>query len=89
LAYRITPKVTLGAEAWYLRHYDGAWFNSFTGDAVFVGPTLYFQIARKAFMTAAFNAQVAGREITDDGTLDLNLSEFTRYRTKLKFAYEF
>jgi hypothetical protein len=89
LAYRVTPEVTIGAEVWYLRHYEGSWFNTFTGDAVFVGPTLYVRLARKLFMTAAWNVQVAGREFTDDGTLNLNLSEFTRHRAKLKFAYEF
>ena len=89
LAYRVTPQVTVGAEVWYLRHYEGSWLNEFTGDAVFVGPTLYVQITRKFFMTAAWNVQVAGREITDDGTLNLNLSEFSRQRAKLKFAYEF
>jgi hypothetical protein len=89
LAYRVTPEVTVGAETWYLRHYDGAGFNMFTGDAVFVGPTLYVRLARKLFMTAAWNVQVAGRDFTDIGTLNLNLSEFTRQRAKLKFAYEF
>lgn len=89
LAYRVTPEVTLGAEVWYLRHYEGSWFNTFTGNAVFVGPTLYVRLARKLFMTAAWNVQVAGREFTEDGTLNLNLSEFTRHRARLKFAYEF
>jgi hypothetical protein len=89
LAYRVTPEVTLGAEVWYLRHYEGSFFNTFTGDAVFVGPTLYVRLARKLFMTAAWNVQVAGHEFTDIGTLNLNLSEFTRHRAKLKFAYEF
>ena len=54
---------------------------------MFVGPTLYVRLARKLFMTAAWNVQVAGREFADDGTLNLN--EFTRQRAKLKFAYEF
>lgn len=89
LAYRVTPRVSLGAEAWYLRHYEGSWFNTFTGDAVLVGPTLYIRLARKIFMTAAWNVQVAGRELTENGTLNLNLTEFTRQRAKLKFAYEF
>ena len=89
LAYRVTPEVTVGAEVWYLRHYEGSFFNTFTGDAVYVGPTLYVRLARKLFMTAAWNIQVAGREFTDDRTLNLNLSEFTRQRAKLKFAYEF
>ncbi len=90
LAYRVTPELTLGGEVWYLRHYDGSLFNSFTGDAVFVGPTLYLRLDRKTFMTAAWNVQVAGHEYADDGsTLHLNLTEFTRHRAKLKFAHEF
>jgi len=86
LAYRVRPDVTIGAEAWYLRHYDGIFFNSFTGDAVYVGPTLYVQLATKAFMTAAWNTQIAGREV---GVGPLDLTDFSRHRAKLKFAYEF
>jgi hypothetical protein len=88
LSYRIFPSVFVGAEAWYLRHYDGTFFNSFTGDAVFVGPTIYVQISRKVFMTAAWNTQVWGREIDNPGG-PLNLAEFTRQRAKLKLAVEF
>ncbi len=86
LAYRIRPDVTIGAEAWYLRHYDGLWFNSFTGDAVYVGPTLYVQLGAKNFMTAAWNTQVAGHEV---GVGALDLTDFSRHRAKVKFAHEF
>ena len=88
LSYRIIPSVFVGAEAWYLRHYEGAWLNTFTGDAVFVGPTIYVQIAPKVFMTAAWNTQVWGREIDNPG-VPLNLEEFSRHRAKLKLAVEF
>jgi hypothetical protein len=88
LSYRIMPSVFVGVEAWYLRHYDGSWLNSFTGDALFVGPTLYVQLARKVFMTAAWNTQVWGREV-DDPSVSLNLAEFSRQRGKLKVAVEF
>jgi len=88
LAYRITPTVVLGAEAWYLRHYDGAWFNSFTGDAVYVGPTLFIQLRPKMFVAAAWGTQVWGREIGNPGEA-LNLAEFSRHRAKLKVAVEF
>jgi hypothetical protein len=87
LAYRIRPDVTIGAEAWYLRHYDGLWFNTFTGDAIFVGPTLYVQLSRKTFMTAAWNTQVAGHEVGVSDRLDL--ADFSRHRAKVKFAVEF
>ncbi len=88
LSYRIVPAVFIGAEAWYLRHYDGMWFNDFTGDAVFLGPTLYVQLAPKIFMTAAWNAQVWGREIDNPG-VPFNLAEFSRQRAQLKVAVEF
>jgi hypothetical protein len=87
LSYRIIPSVFVGAEVWYLRHYDGTWFNTFTGDAVYVGPTIYVQINRKMFMTAAWNTQVAGHEVDVPGALDLG--DFSRHRAKLKFAVEF
>jgi hypothetical protein len=87
IAYRVRPEVTIGAEAWYLRHYDGLGFQDFTGDAVYVGPTLYVQLASKAFMTAAWNTQVAGHEVGVSGPLDL--TDFSRHRAKLKFAVEF
>ena len=87
LAYRIIPEVLIGAEVWYLRHYDGFDLAQFTGDAVYVGPTLYVQLSRKMFMTAAWNSQVAGRDLENGGSL--NLSEFSRHRAKLKVAVEF
>jgi len=87
LSLRIASNVVVGAEVWYLRHYDAANLTSFTGDAVMLGPTLYVQFAPKMFMTAAWNAQVWGREIGSPGSL--NLAEFQRHRAKLKFAWEF
>jgi outer membrane putative beta-barrel porin/alpha-amylase len=88
LSYRIVQSVFVGVEAWYLRHYDGTWLNNFTGDAWFVGPTLYAQINKKMFISAAWNAQVSGRDV-DDPTAKFNTAEFTRHRAKLKFAVEF
>ena len=87
IALRPVASLLIGAELWYLRHYDGLAFNGFTGDAVYVGPTLYLQLTRKAFMTAAWNVQVAGREAGQAGGLDL--ADFSRHRAKLKLAVEF
>lgn len=87
LAFRLASNVVLGGEAWYVRHYDAANLTSFTGDAVLLGPTLYVAFSPKTFMTAAFDAQVWGREVGN--SLALNLTEFQRYRAKLKFAWEF
>jgi hypothetical protein len=87
LAYQIVPDVVVGADLWYLRHYDGAAFNSFTGDATFLGPTLYWKIAPKVLMSAAWEAQIAGREPGVSSTLDL--TNFSRQRAHLLFEFEF
>jgi hypothetical protein len=87
IAFRPIPPLLVGAEIWYLRHYDGIAFNSFTGEAVYLGPTLYLQLSRKAFVTAAWNMQVAGHETGQAGALDL--TDFSRHRAKLKLAVEF
>jgi hypothetical protein len=87
LAYRPAPPLLIGAELWYLRHYDDFGLSNFTGDAVFLGPTLYLQLTRKSFMTAAWGAQIAGHQVDGSGTL--NLTDFARHRAKLKFAVEF
>jgi hypothetical protein len=36
IAFRPVPPLLIGAELWYLRHYEGIGFNSFTGDAVYL-----------------------------------------------------
>ena len=87
LSLRVLSNVVLGGEVWYLRHYDAVGLTAFTGDAVLLGPSLYIQFTPKMFMTAAWNAQVWGREIGNP--VSLNLAEFQRHRARLKFAWEF
>ena len=87
LSVRVLSNVVLGGEVWYLRHYDAIGLTAFTGDAVLLGPSLYIQFTPKMFMTAAWNAQVWGREIGNP--VSLNLAEFQRQRARLKFAWEF
>lgn len=87
LAFQIIPKVIIGADLWYLRHYDGVAFDSFTGDAVYLGPTFYWQIAPKVLMSAAWEAQVAGHEVGVASPLDL--TDFSRERARLLLEFEF
>jgi hypothetical protein len=87
LAFQIIPNVVIGADLWYLRHYDGAFFNSFAGDVVYLGPTFYWKIASKMLMSAAWEAQIAGHEPGVSSTL--NLAEFSRYRASLLLEFEF
>ena len=87
LAVRIASNVVIGGEVWYLRHYDSFELSNYTGDAVMIGPTVYWQFAPKMFMTAAWNTQIYGREVGSQ--VSLNLAEFQRHRAKLKFGWEF
>ena len=86
LAFQVVPNVVIGADLWYLRHYDGIGFTTFTGDAVYLGPTLYWKITNKMLVSAAWQAQIAGREV-GVGTLDL--TDFSRQRARLLFEFEF
>jgi len=87
LAYQVIPNVVIGADLWYLRHYEGLALNSFSGDAVYLGPTFYWKISPKTLVSASWEAQVAGREI--NGVSPLNLADFSRQRARLLFEFEF
>ena len=87
LAFQIIPKVVVGAELWYLRHYEGMAFNTFTGDAIFLGPTFYWKIWPKILVSAAWNTQVAGHET--GGPKALNLTDFSHQRARLLLEFEF
>jgi hypothetical protein len=87
IAFRPTPPLVIGAELGYFRHYAGIGFDVFEGDAIFLGPTLYYKLTNKSFMTAAWASQIAGHAVGDPGPL--NLANFPRHRAKLKYAVEF
>jgi hypothetical protein len=87
IAYRVTPKVTLGGEAQYYRDYEGFGFNALSGSAFYVGPTVHVQFNPKVFLAAAWSVQVAGHAGGEPGNLDL--TNFTRQLASLKFGYEF
>jgi hypothetical protein len=87
LAYQVIPNLVISADLWYLRHYDGTTFNTFTGDAVYLGPTLYWKISSKILMSAAWETQIAGSESGVTGALDL--TDFSRHRARLLFEFEF
>jgi hypothetical protein len=87
LAFQIVPKVVVGADLWYLHHYEGVGFNYSTGDALYLGPTFFWQIAPKVLMSASWQAQVTGHEIGVSSPLDL--TDFSRQRAKLLLEFEF
>jgi hypothetical protein len=87
LTVQVRPGVLIGAEARYMRSYDGLGLDTFMGRALFVGPTFYAKFSERFWMAAAWNAQVAGRAAHIGGTLDL--ANFVRYQAKLRFGYNF
>jgi len=87
LAFQVIPNVVVGADLWYLRHYDGLAFNSFTGDAVYLGPTFFWQISPKVLVSASWEAQVGGHEVSIASPFDL--TDFSRQRARLLLEFEF
>ncbi len=87
LAYRVTPKVTLGGEVEYYRDYGGFGFQSLQGRALYVGPTLQIQFTGQVMLSAAWSTEVAGHASGENFGLDL--TNFPQQRGNLKFEVEF
>ncbi len=50
-----------GGEVRYFRKYDGIGLDELAGQALFVGPTAYFQLSERARLTANWSVQAWGR----------------------------
>lgn len=87
LVDQIRPGLFIGGEVRYLRAYDGIALNTFAGEALFAGPTLYAVLWPKTNMTLAWNMQVAGHAVGDPGRLDL--VNFERHQVRVRFGMEF
>jgi len=87
MAVQVQPGILIGAEARYVRSYASLGASAFAGHALFLGPTFYARFSERAWMSAAWNAQVAGRAAGAPGALDL--TNFERYQAKLRFGYNF
>jgi hypothetical protein len=87
ITMQVRPGVLIGAEARYMRSFDGLGLDRFTGNALFVGPTFYARFSEKTWMSAAWSAQIAGHAHNEIGSLDL--ANFERHRALLRFGYNF
>jgi hypothetical protein len=87
LMVQVEPGVLIGAEARYLRAYQGAALEKFAGQAVFFGPTLYARLSKRLWVIAAWSPQIAGRAANVSGSLDL--TNFERHQAKVQFGLEF
>jgi hypothetical protein len=84
---QIVKNVFLGTELRYLRAYDGLVLGTFTGEAIYLGPTLYTKLAPNAWLSFAWNHQVWGEEVGNP--LRLDLVNFERNQVRLKAGIEF
>jgi hypothetical protein len=87
LAGQAMRGVWIGGEARYFRAYQGAGFEIFSGDALYLGPTLYMKLGEKIWLSAAFDVQARGRTVTAPGALDL--VDFERYQANFRLGFEF
>jgi hypothetical protein len=79
--------ILVGGEARYLRKYDGLGLDTFAGQCFFIGPTVYVKLSERAWITAAWSAQVAGQATASVGSLDL--VNFERRQARLLFGVNF
>jgi hypothetical protein len=84
---RVHADIFLGGEARYLRRYDGLALQTFAGQGFFIGPTIYAKLSERAWIAAAWSAQVAGNAATSIGSLDL--VNFERHQARLLFGISF
>jgi len=84
---QVRPGIFVGGETRYLRKYDGLGLDTFAGQGFFVGPTVYVKLSEKAWIAAAWSAQVSGQASSSVGALDL--VNFERRQARLLFGVNF
>ena len=87
LMTRLGPNILFGGEARYFRKYEGIGLAEFAGQALFVGPTAYFQLSERSRLTAAWSVQAWGRPAGSNAALDL--TNFERHQARLVFGVNF
>lgn len=87
IAGQVVQNVFLGVEARYARAYGGLALDHFDGHALFVGPTAYAKFPNGAWISAAWNAQVAGRSVELPAALDL--TNFPHHEVIVRFGQPF
>jgi hypothetical protein len=86
LSTRLAPTLFFGGEVRYLRAHDDLGLDSFSGQALFAGPTFYLGIAKGMALSGAWNVQIAGHTASG-GSLDL--TRFERQEAKVRFNVNF
>jgi hypothetical protein len=84
---QISPGFFVGAEARYLRKYEGVGLDTFLGDAFFVGPSAYLRLSKALAISGAWGFQLAGHATGVPAALDL--TNFTRQQATVRLEYNF
>jgi len=87
LMARVRPDILLGGEVRYFRKYDGIGLDAVAGQALFVGPTAYFQLSERSRLTATWSVQAWGKQAGSNAALDL--VNFERHQARLVFGVNF
>lgn len=89
LAYQVSPKFFVGAEARYLGSFSRIVPTHGVGHAWYVGPTFLWKVTDKVAFNTTFQPQVAGRSIANPALrLDLDNFERMQFRAKLSVAFQ-
>jgi hypothetical protein len=88
LTYQLAENFMFGAEATYLASFDGPAFNTFSGQAIFLGPTVYWKVSEKVALNATIAPQIAGRNTATPGQ-KFDLDNQARMMTRFKLSVEF
>lgn len=84
---RLRPDFLLGGELRYFRQYEGIGLGEFSGQALFVGPTAYFQLSEQSRLTLNWSIQAWGRPAGSGANLDL--VNFERHQARMVFGINF
>jgi len=87
LTARVGQTVFLGVEMRYLMAFERMSLGQQVGSALYAGPTGYWRISDTAWLSAAWNIQLAGHANNDPARLDL--TNFSRQLVRLKLGFEF
>ncbi|MET0677517.1 MAG: hypothetical protein ABW175_17105 [Bradyrhizobium sp.] len=84
---KLRPDFLLGGEARYLRKYEGIGLDELSGQALYVGPTAYFQLSTLSRLTLSYSIQAWGRSAGSSASLDL--VNFDRHQARIVFGLNF
>ena len=84
---QIRPGFLIGGEVRYLRKYNGISLDDFAGQALFAGPTAYWQLSERSRLTVAWSPQFWGRPAGSIAALDL--VNFERQQARAIFGVNF